>query len=352
MNLIRFILPIFLFINVVAQNGGVNTFSFMKFTNAARLEALGGYALSIYDQDASLGVMNPAILNPSHHGQFNINYVNYFADTDYGFSSYVHHLKNIGTLSGSILYANYGKFEYADASGERNGSEFSSNDILLQAGLGRAIDSNFSIGGNLKIGASFLESYSAFGVAMDLAFNYQNRAKEFGAGIIIQNFGYQLKSYTIGNRESLPFGIHLGISKKLGHAPFRFTFTYHDLQRWNLTYFDPSSAQSIDPLTGQPIIPVNPNFLTQFFNHIVIGSEFLLSKNFHLRFGYDFKRRFELKPSSRPGTTGISWGIGFKIKKLNLSYSNSKYHFSGTSNHITLSTKFGGTPKVDDFYKQ
>ena len=160
------------------------------------------------------------------------------------------------------------------------------------------------------------------------------------------------KSYTIGNSESLPFGIHLGISKKLGHAPFRFTFTYHDLQRWNLTYFDPSSSQSIDPLTGQPIIPVNPNFLTQFFNHIVIGSEFLLSKNFHLRFGYDFKRRFELKPSSRPGTTGISWGIGFKIKKLNLSYSNSKYHFSGTSNHITLSTKFGVAPKVDDFYKQ
>ena len=32
----------------------------------------------------------------------------------------------------------------------------------------------------------------------------------------------------------------------------------------------------------------------------ITGSEFLLSKNFHLRFGYDFKRRFELKPSSRP----------------------------------------------------
>ena len=35
MNLKRFILPFFLFANVIAQNGGINTFSFMKFTNAA-----------------------------------------------------------------------------------------------------------------------------------------------------------------------------------------------------------------------------------------------------------------------------------------------------------------------------
>lgn len=352
MNLLRFILPFLLFSSIYAQNGGLNSFSFMKFTNAARLEALGGFALSIYDQDASLGVMNPAILNPEHHGQLNINYVNYFADSDYGFSSYAFHLKNIGTISTSILYANYGKFDYADASGERNGSQFSCNDILLQTGIGRALDSNFSIGGNLKLGASFLESYSSFATAFDIALNYQNRAKEFGAGIIIQNIGIQLKTYSSGNREPLPFGIHLGVSKKLGHAPFRFTFTYHDLQRWNLTYFDASANQTIDPLTGQSIAASNPSFLTQFFNHIVIGSELLLSKNFHLRFGYDFKRRFELKPNSRPGTTGISWGIGFKIKKLKLSYSNSKYHFAGTSNHITLSTKIGGKPKVDDFYKQ
>ena len=117
MNLLRFILPFLLFSSIYAQNGGLNSFSFMKFTNAARLEAMGGYALSIYDQDASLGVMNPAILNPEHHGQLNINYVNYFADSDYGFSSYAFHLKNIGTISTSILYANYGKFDYADALG-------------------------------------------------------------------------------------------------------------------------------------------------------------------------------------------------------------------------------------------
>ena len=114
----------------------------------------------------------------------------------------------------------------------------------------------------------------------------------------------------------------------------------------------PLTQQSIDPLTGSPIAIDYPSFLNQFFNHIVIGTEFLLSKNFHLRFGYDFKRRFEMTPISRPGTTGISWGIGFKVKKIKISYSNAKYHFAGTSNHITIATKFGSSPKLDGFYKQ
>lgn len=232
----RLILLLSLYGYVHAQNGGMYTFNFMQFSNSARVEALGGYTLSLYDEDASLGISNPASINISHHGQLNLNYVNYFADSDFGFSSYTHHFKNIGTFTGSICYANYGKFEYADASGERNGSQFSANDLLLQGGIGRKIDSNLSVGANIKLAGSFLESYSAFAMAVDLGINYQIRSRGFGAGLVFENIGYQIKGYTEGNHESLPFAAHLGISKKLGHAPFRFSFTYHDLQRWDLTY--------------------------------------------------------------------------------------------------------------------
>ena len=75
---------------------------------------------------------------------------------------------------------------------------------------------------------------------------------------------------------------------------------------------------------------------SDFFNHIVIGTEFLFSKNFNVRLGYDFLSRNILQPESRPGTTGISWGVGFKVKSLMINYSNSKYHFAGTSNNITV----------------
>ena len=43
-----------------------------------------------------------------------------------------------------------------------------------------------------------------------------------------------------------------------------------------------------------------------------------------------------IQPQSRPGTTGISWGIGLKVKNLMINYSNSKYHFSGISNNLTV----------------
>ena len=58
--------------------------------------------------------------------------------------------------------------------------------------------------------------------------------------------------------------------------------------------------------------------------------------NFNFRFGYDLLSRNELQPQSRPGTTGISWGIGLKIKDFKINYSNSKYHFAGISNNLTI----------------
>ena len=101
----KLILLFTLFNSIYAQNGGLNTFNFMQFSNSARVEALGGYTLALSDDDATLGISNPASINISHHGQLNLNYVNYFADSDYGFSSYSHHFKKLGTFTGSICFA-------------------------------------------------------------------------------------------------------------------------------------------------------------------------------------------------------------------------------------------------------
>ena len=99
------------------------------------------------------------------------------------------------------------------------------------------------------------------------------------------------------------------------------------MNRWSFS----SNTQT----TNQSAIQINQLFYN-FFNHIIIGTEFLFSKNFNMRFGYDFLSRNNLQPESRPGTTGISWGVGFKVKNLKINYSNSKYHFAGTSNNITI----------------
>ena len=338
--------------HVFAQIGGQSSFTILDFSNSARNEALGGYTLALYDSDASLGSCNPAVINKDQHGQLVLNYVNYFADSDYGFSSYTHHNPKIGTFNFAIYYANYGKFDYADASGFRNGSRFTANDIILQTGMGRQINDKFSIGSNLKLVSSFLESYNSFAIASDFALSYRNTEKESAMGLIIKNLGYQIKSYANNNRENLPLAIDFGISKKLSHAPFRFSFTYHDLQKWNITYFDINSSYETDPLTGELLELESPNFITHFFNHIVIGTELLLTENFHIRMGYNFKKRNEMKPEFRPGTTGFSWGLGLKVKKYHISYAISKSYLSATTNHFTIQRKIGGKSKIDGFYMQ
>ena len=348
------ILQISFFFSIVfyAQNGGNSTFQFLNYASSARVEAAGGYLISIKDNDPSLGVENPSLLNASMNGKLVMNYVNYFANSNYGYSSYTKHYNGIGTFNASLLYANYGKFEYADISGERNGSTFSANDIALAVAYGRELDSNFSIGADVKFIGSFLEAYNAFGVSTDLAATYIKRKNGFAAAVMVKNFGVQLNSYVTNNREPLPLNLMIAVSKKLKHAPFRFSLTAQNLQQWNLVYFDALQQAATDPLTGQSIEVKEPGFLTKAMYHIVLGGEILLTKNFNIQFGYNHKNRKDLSTTIKPGSAGFSWGFGFKIKKIHISYGMSKYHIAGTSNHITIATKIGKDPKVDNFYRQ
>ena len=47
----------------------------------------------------------------------------------------------------------------------------------------------------------------------------------------------------------------------------------------------------------------------------------------------------ELQPNSRPGTSGLSWGIQLKIKKLMINFTSAKFHMSGISNHFSIIRK-------------
>lgn len=336
-HLINFFFCFFLIVSLCAQNGGAYAFNVMNFHNSARVSALGGYMCAVIDDDPSIAVQQPSNLNPQHHGQAVLNYVNYFSDTEYGFFSYSHQHKSRGLFTASLLYANYGTFDYSDAAGVFNGSTFSANDLMLQLGHSKSISDKFQVGANLKFASSFFETYQNYALAGDFSATYFNSENQFGYGFLIKNFGFHLNSLLNNNNSFLPMSIDIGLNKKLRHAPFRFHFSYHDLQTWNISQVNESS-----------LIP----FGRMFFNHIVIGSELLFSKNFNFRLGYNFQNRFELQPNSRPGTTGISWGICFKLKKLKINYTNAKYHFSGTSNHLTIVTLINKGKKVDGYYRQ
>lgn len=337
----------------IGQIGGESTYQFLNYVNSARVEGAGGYLIAIRDNDPSLGVENPSLLNRSMHGYLVLDYTNQFAGSNFGFTSYTKHYNNIGTFNGSLLYANYGSFSEADVEGNLTGGTFTASDINARLSYGRPITERLSVGGSFNLLGSFYEQYNSFGLSASLGASYYNKDKEFSAGLVIRNIGYQLKSYTENNREALPFNAAVAISKKLAHAPFRFSLTYHNLQRFNLLFFDEDAPIETDPLTGEIIENNTAGFAQNFIQHIVIGGELILSENFHIQAGYNHNVRTLNKAVSKSGATGLSWGIGFKVKRFHLNYGMGKRHIAGANNHITISTNIGKRLEAEDtFYRQ
>lgn len=346
---LRFALLILLFLSsslAFAQPGGENSFQFLNMVSSARIAALGGNQIAVRDRDPNLGYYNPSLLNEDMHGMVALNYVNYFAGINYGFANYVHHHDELNTtFSGGIQYVNYGKFTEIDAAGTEIG-EFSAGEYVINMGAGHQLDTNWSIGANLKLIYSNLAYYNSFGAAIDVSATYFNEDNGWGFASVIRNVGYQFKSYVQQNREHLPFDMQIGVSKKLKHAPLRFSLIGTNLNRPNIQYFE-EEEPTIDPFTQELIEPETPGIGDNIFRHIIANAELLLTKNFHLQAGFNYRRRQELKVHERPGMVGFSWGFMVQIKKFQLSYGRAAYSLAGASNHISITINPGAFHKKE-----
>lgn len=330
-----------------SQVGGSNTYNFLNLPVPARVAALGGNLICVKDADINLSLQNPSLLDSSMHNSFAFNYVNYFTDINYGYAVYGKHFKNIGTFSAGINYMNYGKFIQADENGVITG-EFNAGDYALNIAYGRAIDSIFSVGATMKTIYSAYSNYTSIGSAIDVAATYSNTKKQVTMAMVVKNMGIQWKPYVEDNREPFPFEIQWGISKKLKHAPFRISLILQHMEKWDLTYDDPANPSvTVDPITKEIKEKGKLNiFSDKLMRHIIIGNEFLITKNFNLRVGYNYQRRKELKLDTAPGMPGFSFGFGLKISKFQLNYGRAAYHLAGASNHFSISTN------LSDFYSK
>lgn len=323
---------LFLAVFVRAQKGD-NTYEFLNLPNSARIGALGGANISLNDGDVNIAYNNPALLSDTMDNTVSVNYINYFSDINFGYSSYVKDFKDVGTFGVGIQFINYGEFDYADNTGYFDGSTFGAKEYAIAFSYGRNIYKNVSVGANLKQIISTFERYQSYGIVGDLGVHYYSPNVGFSSGLVFRNMGSQLTTYTDNNYESMPFEIMLGMSQRLLHAPFRFSLTARNLQNFDLTYKVP--GQDSDGF-GQEV--KDPGFGNKVLRHMVFGMEFLPFKNFYIAVGYNAMRRFELAIDDRKSTVGWSWGFGVKVYKFNISYGSARYHLSATSNHFSIST--------------
>lgn len=330
---------LFFVCGIQAQIGGDGVYRFLNMPSSARAAAMGGNFLAVNDGDITQALFNPSVISPEMDNNLALSFVDYYTDINYGHASYAKSFNKIGTYTATMQYLNYGEFTYADETGQTFGT-FTANDMALSLGWGRQLDSLFSIGANFKMIYSGLEDYQSFGLAVDVAGSYHNPEKNLTVSLVARNIGSQLKPYRSGNFEKLPFEINLGISQKLKHLPFRYSILLTNLQKWDLTYNDPNDPdQQVDPITGEVQEEDGfSDFADKALRHIVIGGEFVPSKFFSIRFGYNYQRRQELGVYNKMGTVGFSWGLALKVSKFQIEYSRATYHLNGSPNYITVRT--------------
>lgn len=336
-----YFLPVFLLLlnaqGLRAQIGGESTYEFLALPNSARIAALGGNYLAIYDHDITLALANPSLISKEMHNNLGFSFVDYYTDINYGFAQYGRSFENIGTFVATMQFINYGTFDRADQTGQRNGT-FTAGEYALNIGWGRRLHPHWSIGANIKGIYSSFESYNSFGLAVDVSGSYLNEERNFTASLIARNIGLMLSGYYSGQTHPLPFELQLGASKGLEHLPLRFSLLYHNMQKWDLTYEDPLVvAQNTDPITGEVQDQSGiGEFADNLMMHIIMGAELNITDFLSLRGGYNYGRRQDNGVGTKMSTVGFSWGIGIRISKFHFSYARSRYHLAGSPNYITL----------------
>src|SRR5215216_1452054 len=171
------VLFLFLCTNSFAQIGGNGTYAFLKIPVSAKIEALGGNLISVYDNDLSIVNSNPALLNSDMDNQVVMSYNNYFANIGQGYFAYSKTWKKIGSFYAGFQFLNYGDFLRTDEVGNIQGT-FSAGDYAFNVGYARPLfDSLMYIGGTLKMIGSQYAEYNSFGLTTDLGVSYVSRNK-------------------------------------------------------------------------------------------------------------------------------------------------------------------------------
>ncbi|MEM0939458.1 MAG: type IX secretion system protein PorQ [Bacteroidota bacterium] len=303
-----------------AQIGGQLGYQSLNLTTNSRSAALSGSSISLADGDISQFFENPAVLDSvaSRGIFFHIN--PYFSDVLIYSMAYSFDIKDINDFALGLNYVDYGSFERTDETGMILGT-FSASDYVLYLGKAHQLGP-FTLGASLKFINSKVDTYSSSALAFDLAGIFRIN-KNWTLGTVFENIGGQLTNNSEINSTSLPFDVKIGTSFKPEYMPIRFTFTSINLIDQNLSLNETTSVKSTSAFD-------------KMLKRIHLGAEVLLSKHFQLLFGYNHKRKQELKLETRSEGAGFSYGLMVKVKRIQFRFSRATYHAAGGSSFISL----------------
>ena len=326
-----------------ASDGTV--YNFLSLPNSSAVSALGGANVSLQNKDVTMAVQNPALLGLADDRSISLSYFNYVSDVQYGSALYGQAIDSLSWWGVGFTYLNYGTFD-AYSEYDVNEGSFSAGDACLSAIYARRLFRHFIAGLSLKPVYSYIDNYTSFGLAVDLGANYYLPDYDFSAGFTVRNFGVQITPYE-DTRENLPCDVQLGVSKRLAHAPFRFSLTYDRLNHWNLDYVKDGSLYDATETGISSDYKRSVSWGNMLLRHFIVGVEFLPSKNFSLMAAYNHRRNEEFSMDNIGSGSGFSFGGNIKVYKFSLGVSYAIYGPSGNVLGISLSSSLNSFRKSD-----
>ena len=324
------------------QVAGSSAYSVLDIPTSARTAALGMHILALPNASLGIAIDNPSLLNAAHHKQVELTYVHLFDGAHLAGISGAYHLQRGGTLSLSLRHYNFGTFagydEYENTTGD-----FHAGDLAITAGWALPIDSNYTIGVDLKPVFSNYDGYFALLLAADVAGSYVSDSRTFAASVMARNIGTQLVSYD-QTTERTPFELAAALSYKLSKAPFRFFLQLSNLQRWNLRYNDPLNPTAhYDPYADTTYTESRlSSAWDNLARHVAVGVELSMNNVVFLRLGYNHRQTKEQQAADRlnMNLSGFAYGIGIRTKRFEFSYARNNYHLGQAPNYLSLRLQF------------
>ena len=286
-------------------------YNFLRLPVSAHAAAVGGDNITLTDDDPALIFHNPALINGVSDKSINLNFMTYMEGAKTASAAFMKGAGDRGTWGVTAQYMDYGTFKQTTADGQELGT-FSARDIAVGGTFAYALTNLLSGGVTAKFITSYIASYNALAVAVDLGLNYFDEDHDLSLSAVARNLGGQVKAYD-DHFERIPLDLQVGATKRIGHSPFRLSATLSRLNDWS----------------------------EGFGHHLAIGADILLGHNIYIAAGYNFRQANQMKITDNEGTSshgaGFSAGAGLQLEGFKLHVAYGKYHVSASSILINLS---------------
>jgi hypothetical protein len=297
-NLIILGLLIVVIFNLNAEEEEPTPYSFLSNNLSARSAGLAGATVS-FDYDVAGIYSNPALLGVQQTNNIYMTFLKHLLDINSGNAMYIFKDTTYGKFAASVIYTNYGTFDYYDEFGNPLGGSFSGNLIALSGSYANTITARLYGGATIKLAYNHIEKMNGIAVVVDAGLLYKLDDERTNIGFSILNAGTELKKFNdVSSR--IPLDIKLGFNHRLKGLPLNFNFGFNHLGS-------------------------NEDFFKRFGN-INVGGELYLGEYVQVRLGFDNYIRKNLATAQNKGLSGLSAGVGIVIPEiLNIDYAVSIY---------------------------